>query len=310
MSSQPPVSVPEPGSGPREELPSGQTPKSLGATILLSLKAARDPAAHGAHATLPGASGGSEPVGRGRPRAPLAPRSPLGEAGRYCSPCVPASCPDLSAPPRDPVPGRPGRRGSLRGRAPWWALAPPCWAQGTGCAPDTLCCSSRLRPQLPGPPTRGERARPWTRWLAAVRTPALKPRTPRPAPAPRHGQRDPVTPPPPEQPSHLDLRPQPQRPAAQHQSSLCCPGWGLSPHQDAPPRPRNKAGFGGRGGLARGERGLDGQTDTSLSDFRNSCQLFLRFEPSAQMSRRLMCAPEIARPDGGRPRSATRKRED
>lgn len=175
---------------------------------------------------------------------------------------------------------------------------------------DTLCCSSRLRPQLPGPPTQGERARPWTRWLAAVRAPALKPRTPRPAPAPRHGQRDPVTPPPPEQPSHLDLCPQPQRPAAQRQSSLCCPVWGLSPHQDAPPRPRNKAGFGGRGGLARGERGLDGQTDASLSDFRNSCQLFLRFEPSAQMSRRLMCAPEIARPDGGRPRSATRKRED
>lgn len=175
---------------------------------------------------------------------------------------------------------------------------------------DTLCCSSRLRPQLPGPPTQGERARPWTRWLAAVRAPALKPRTPRPAPAPRHGQRDPVTPPPPEQPSHLDLCPQPQRPAAQRQSSLCCPVWGLSPHQDAPPRPRNKAGFGGRGGLARGERGLDGQTDASLSDFRNSCQLFLRFEPSVQMSRRLMCAPEIARPDGGRPRSAPRKSED
>lgn len=156
MSSQPPVSVPEPSSGPREELPSGQTPKSLGATILLSLKAARDPAAHGAHATLPGASGGSEPVGRGRPRAPLAPRSPLGEAGRYCSPCVPASCPDLSAPPRDPVPGRPGGRGSLRGRAPWWAPAPPCWAQGTGCAPDTLC--TRHAALFLSPPAAAARA--------------------------------------------------------------------------------------------------------------------------------------------------------
>lgn len=171
MSSQPPVSVPEPGSGPREELPSGQTPKSLGATILLSLKAARDPAAHGAHATLPGASGGSEPVGRGRPCAPLAPRSPLGEAGRYCSPCVPASCPDLSAPPRDPVPGRPGRRGSLRGRAPWWALAPPCWAQGTGCAPDTLCTRHAVRQTRCAVPLASGRSCPGPRHKGSVPAP-------------------------------------------------------------------------------------------------------------------------------------------
>lgn len=184
-----------------------------------------------------------------------------------------------------------------------WAPAPPCWAQGTGCKLQTRCAVP-LRPQLPGSLTEGERPRPPGRagWQQSGRP--RKPRTPRPAPAHLGTARETVTPlPPPECPSRLWIRRLSHRAAVHKAHSTCWRVCGPSPRRDARPGPGTRLASGS-GGTGRGEWRLDGQTDASLSDFRNSCQLFLRFEPSVQTSRTLMSAPEIAHLEGGRLSSA------
>lgn len=239
-----------PAPGPRRSSPEVRpsSPREP-ATILLSPKAAREPAAHQGPRHPPWASSGSEPVGQGRPRA----LSTLGAPrGRQADTVPPAS---VCFSPR-PLHSRGALcradqegGGSLRSRVPkelpqwsrpwgyWvlrWAPAPPCWAQGTGCKLQTRCAVP-LRPQLPGSLTEGERPRPPGRasWQQSGRP--RKPRTPRPAPAHLGMARETVTPP-----------PQSQGRGAQGPQHVLACLWSVSP-PGRPPRPWNAAGLGGRG---------------------------------------------------------------